>query len=316
MRTHPKTTASVCALACLCLLGGCGTEQTKTHQRIVLDPKVDDPSQVVARVNDQPITTHDLRQQMRDGKDRSEALQDLIEQELLVQEAARRGIHRQPAINKLQRRAMAHRLIKQGFGDTFTKANIPDDLIDATYKRMKGYFVRPEDVKVWHYVVLASKRRTSKETQRQATALCNEIHRRATQKPITPDEFKALEKGLPPLKPPLKVKVEAFTTGEHGPAVPAFAKAAFTLQRVGQISQVTETRFGCHVIYLLERRAARNMSRSEAEPEIRDKIFVKAREEMFNRWAAKIEKGYHITVHAEALDRATKQRQPTTKNKK
>jgi len=148
MRT-PRPIAFACALACLWFVGGCGSEQTKAYQGVALDPTVDSPSQVVARVNDRPITMHDLLWQMRDGKDRAEALQDLIDRELLAQEAARREIHLQPAIGKLQRRAMAHRLIKRDFGDKFTRASIPDDLIDVTYKRMKGYFVHPEDVKEW-----------------------------------------------------------------------------------------------------------------------------------------------------------------------
>ena len=312
MRT-PRPIAFVYALACLWFVGGCGSEQIKAHQGVALDPTVDSPSQVVARVNDRPITTHDLLWQMRDGKDRAEALQDLIDRELLAQEAARRGIHLQPAIGKLQRRAMAHRLIKRDFGDKFTRASIPDDLIDITYKRMKGYFVHPEEVLVWQFVVLARKRSTTKEAQRRATAMCKEIHRRATQKPLTLDEFKALKKGLPPVKPPLKVDLQSFITGKKGPAVPAFAKAAFALQRVGQISPVVETMFGCHVIYLKERRAAKKISRSAADPEIRDKIFLKAREEMFNRWAAKIEQGYAIKVLPEVLDRIHEQQRSRIK---
>lgn len=293
------------ALAAL-VLNGCGPEQAPRGKELALVPVVADLSEVVARVNDRPISALDLQVQMQNGKSRNQALQQLVEMELLAQEAARRGIHRQPAIGKLQRRAMANRLIRRDFGDKFTRASVPDDLIDITYKRMMGYFVHPEDVSVWHFVVLARKRRTSKETQQRATALCNEIHRRATRKPLTLVQFKALQADLPPVKPPIKVDVQSFITGEKGPAVPAFARAAFALQRKGQISSVVETLYGCHVIYLLERRPAKNISRSQAEPEIRDKIFTKAREKMFSRWAAKIEAGYTISVFPEVLDRAHK----------
>ena len=310
---QPRDMVLVAALAGICLAGGCGQEQQPaTGAGVALTPEVD-PSQGVARVNDRPITAGDLRQQMRSGKDRGAALQELIEQELLAQEAERRGYHRQPSIGKLQRKAMARRLIQREFGDKFTKASIPDDLIDVTYKRMLGYFVHLENVFVWHYVVLARKKRTSRETQQKATAVCKEIHRRATRARLTLAQFKAIKDGLAPVKEPIKVLLQTYTTGAKGPAVLPFAQAAFALEREGDISPVVETMFGCHVIYFGKRHAAKDTSRSQAEAEIRDKIFTKAREEMFNRWAAKLEQGYKISVKPEVLDKVHKR--PPVKKK-
>lgn len=296
------------AILPLCLLAACGSEQTGDHQGVALKPLVENPADVVVRVNDHPITTGELRRQMSGGGTRDEALKRLIEMELLAQEAARRGMHRRADVTARQRRAMANQLIRKDFGDRFTKESIPDDLVELTYKRQLPYFVHPEQVHVWQLVVIGRKSRISKQDQQRATKLCDEIHRLATRSPMTLQQFKDLEKELTEPKPPLELSLQDFVTGIKGPAVPKFAEASFALKRAGDISPVVETRFGCHVIYLNEKRPAKNVTLRQADAEIRAKIFIKAREEVFNRWAAKIEKGYKIAVHPEVLDAVHKER--------
>lgn len=289
------------------LLPGCSDPQPVASGAPPLVPRVESPAQVVARVNDRPILAAELRSQMKNGQSRKQALEQLIQKELLAQEAQRRGLHRLPVVGKLQRRAMAHRLIRRDFGDRFTKASIPRDLMDVTYKRMIGYFVHPEEVKVWHILVLANKRHPL-EHQQRAKKLAREIHRLATREPLTLKQFKALEHKVDKGRPPLALLVQSYVTGADGPAVLSFARAAFAMQRKGQVSEVVKTIFGYHVIWFEERRLARNTSRSEADAEIRDKIFTKARETVFNRWIGKIEKQYAITVHPEVLAEVYKKR--------
>ncbi len=292
----------------ICLLASCGQQQTVERRGVALQPLVEDPDDVVARVNDQPITAGELVEQMSGGGTRDEALKRLVERELLAQDAARRGLHRRAEVAERQRRAMANRLIRKGFGDTFTKANIPDDLIEISYRRQKPYFVHPEQVHIWQLLVIARKRRVSRADQQKATNLCREIHRLATRKPMTLQQFKDLRKELKEPKEPLKLDLQDFVTGIKGPAVAKFAEASFALKKVGDISPVVETRFGCHVIYLKERRPAKNVTLRQAEAEIRGKIFAKSREVVFNRWAAKIEKSYQISVHTEVLDAVHKKK--------
>lgn len=270
---------------------------------VSLTPEVSDQAQVVARVDGRPILASDLRAQMRGGQDRRQALRELIKLELLAREAQRKGLGRSPQVVKAQRRAMANHLVRKEFADGFTKASIPVDLVDTAYKRVKGFYVHPNLARVWH-ILLEARRKDSAQTHARARTQALKVHAMATAGPITLEQFKALAEKVDRGTPPLKVTSQAVFTARHSGTVPPFANAALDLKTPRQVSPVVKTIFGYHVLFLIERRPARDVSRSEADAEIREKIFDKAKSASFHRWVSAMEQKYKVAVHLEVLGQA------------
>ena len=54
----------------------------------------------------------------------------------------------------------------------------------------------------------------------------------------------------------------------HGRMAPEFETAAFALDKPNQLSPVTKTQFGYHIIKLFEKKPARTMSFDEVRPDL------------------------------------------------
>jgi peptidyl-prolyl cis-trans isomerase C len=269
-------------------------------KELVLRPQVRHPDEVVAHVNGIPILKQDLKLQIRSGRPNEQALEPLIQQELLVQEATRRGLSRGPQWRRLQHRIMAHLLIRKEFKDKFTSEDIPQEMIKKAYQMNQIRFVHPEMVHVAHIVVIATEKHPD-EYRRRALALAKKIRATVTAKPLSLEEFKQLTPQLQQQNPNFTIKLEELPhVPPEGYVVKEYSAAAFKLQKAGDISPITHTRYGYHVIYFVKRIAAKNISLSEAEPEIRQRIFDEARAQAFLRWAEQLEKNYAVTFN-EAL---------------
>jgi hypothetical protein len=282
------------------LLVGCRRPTPSSEEDLPLVPRVDDPAQVIARVNGVPILDADLRAQLRPGDDRRRALRALISQELLAQEAGRRGLARAVSVRDAQRRALAGTLIERLF--RFGLQDIPQSLIEEAYRINRRLYQRPETVDVAHIVVVVSRRDTD-ELHVRALRLARKAHQIAVAGRLTESEFKEIATIIARDEPAISVKAEAFTTPLHGMVAQEFADAAFALSRPGQISSVVKTAFGYHVIYYKARTPARNVSLAAAAPEIRRRVFDEARARAFTKWIEEIERRYPITANPEMLAR-------------
>jgi parvulin-like peptidyl-prolyl isomerase len=66
----------------------------------------------------------------------------------------------------------------------------------------------------------------------------------------------------------------------RGQMVPPFEKAAFALP-VGGLSEIVETRFGLHLIQVVEKKAATKLAFEDAEDDLRDYLFQAAQQKSF-----------------------------------
>lgn len=285
--THPRRAAVVA----LVVLAACGGERTDVPQRrgTSLTAAHASPEEVVARVNGVPILRQELVEQLRGGGDRQGALQALVHEELLAQEAARRGLTSHPSVTRAQRRAMANRLVAR-FGEGFTKADIPRDVLEKAYDLNRSHFQRPALVRVNH-VLFMVRPGEDEALHRRAQRAARHLHEIATSGRLGPEEFKQLPDLLSQgERENLTIRVETLNTPRRGFTVPEFADAAFALKKPGDISPVVGTSFGYHVIYLVERIPARDVSFAQAEAELRDKTYEQAKGLAFERWAASLER--------------------------
>ncbi|MBU1656498.1 MAG: hypothetical protein KJ558_17040, partial [Gammaproteobacteria bacterium] len=134
----------------------------------------------VARVNGVPITASRVVKLAREtGRSPSEVVDRLISFELLAQEARRRGLSSHPETREATRKAMVQRYLELEFEDSHRPEDMPEAMLRDAYQQNISQFVRPKLRRVAHLLVVAPDGRFTKDQQRDAFALAQEIHREA-----------------------------------------------------------------------------------------------------------------------------------------
>lgn len=252
-------------------------------------------STVLATVNGTPILLDDLKLQMTEAHSPREALHDLIQLELLAQDAISRGFIDHPVVVRELKRALANRYIDLNHNQPFTRERISADLIAHAYQANLRFYQRPEMFIVKHIVVLVRPDEPV-SAHEAARKLATKAYEFARSGKLTVDEFTELGNMIikEGASAGIRAKVEEIQTAREGMTVRPFAEAAFTLKNDGDISPVVATRYGYHVLYRKERRAPVNISLEEASNEIREKIFQDAKSIEFQRALTKLVENYPV----------------------
>ncbi|MBK8482167.1 MAG: peptidyl-prolyl cis-trans isomerase [Proteobacteria bacterium] len=265
---------------------------------------VTDPKQVVARVNGAPLLREDVALQLGGAANAQRALERAIDEELLAQEAVRRGFARDPSIAREQRRALARRLITRDFIERLPPSAIPRRLVERAYALNRTRYVHPELRELVHILAVADPKGDDAEHHRQARAVARKALALAgARAALSAAEFKALGERLKATSAPIKLRVEEFTTAP-GETIAPFSAAAFALARPGQHSGVVRTDFGYHVIYLKAITPPRNAALAEVEGEVRKRILADARRVVLDERLSELRQRGPVVVDEAAVERA------------
>jgi peptidyl-prolyl cis-trans isomerase C len=269
------------ALLCIALAGACGDGPQQATPRSA-GRSLQGGERVVARVNGVPILADDLRHQLQgDAREPRAALAQLVRLELLAQEARRRGLAAHPEVRWVERQAVARLLVQRDFGETFTRASIPRQLVRRAYEQNKHRFVHPELVEVCHLLASVTPRAAPAEHSR-ARRVAQRARKLAGLAPRSPEAFLEIPQRLRREGGADGVKLmgESLVTPREGFTVEPFAAAAFALRQPGDLSPVVQTRFGYHVI--------------------RERVFEEARRIAFEDYLSRIEARHRIEYPSEA----------------
>lgn len=226
---------------------------------------------VVAVVDGVPITAERVaRLAAETGEAPRDVVERLIDFELLAAEARRRGLTRGADLRATTRKAMVQRYLEEAFERPRSPAAIPDGRLRDAYERNKGQFVHPWLLKVDHILVRRSPNGSAAERARER-ALATAIHHEAVTA-TTPEGFLALAKRFDGVDGQ-QVIAEELSTAVHERANLAreFVDAALKLRDPGDISPPVETRFGTHVIYLVDAKEPIDRGFEEVREEVRSK---------------------------------------------
>src|SRR5207245_1422770 len=130
-------------LALALLVLACSTSGRQPRTRAVAWTPLAAPSDlVVARVRDVPIYASTLREHaQKTGLDKRGALDDLVTEELLAQEARRRGLSDAPEVREARAQALVRRFVTEEFGrSTAAPEVVPEHDAHAIYQQMYDYF--------------------------------------------------------------------------------------------------------------------------------------------------------------------------------
>ncbi|MBI5067566.1 MAG: peptidylprolyl isomerase [Deltaproteobacteria bacterium] len=269
---------------------------------------------LAARVNGRPITNERLERFFEEyatekgrspaaiwqpgpfKKAKREALDQLVEQEVLYQEAERRRLTATPAeaeqaVAVLRARfkkpdAFARRLERSGFDQAgyqeyvrrqlsirklleqetaAARLSVDDDEVRAFYAARPDLFTEPERIQVRH-VLLAAPAGASEVERKKARRAAEKV-RTAARRPGA--DFAALARAHS--QDPSAAAGGDLGFIARGQMVAPFEAAAFAL-RPGEISPVVETVFGFHVIQGGERRPGGQVPEERAREPIRQRL--------------------------------------------
>ena len=151
--------------------------------------------------------------------------------------------------------------------------------VRSTYQAKKETFKQPEQVHVAHILIAVD----TKDAEVQAQKLLESLRGGA-------DFAQAAEKQS--ADPGSASKGGDLGWVSMGRMVPEFEKAAFALQKQGELSGVVKSQFGYHIIKLMDRRSERLQTLDEVRPQlekqISDKMLETVRTEEVERVAQQI----------------------------
>ena len=277
----------------------------------------------LAWVNDQLITTENFineasrlpsykRSLLATYEGKAEFLNELVNRELLREEAIRRGIHKDPGIVQQLKeletrlRELQTKLTVDKLMEIITEEaeEIDEDRIKDYYKDHKKEFHHPELIRASQILVKVAPDAdpaTEENARARAERILMELKAggdfAVLAKKYSDDPAAANEGDLG--------YINRDTLGKE------LAEAAFSLKKVGDISGLVRSQEGFYIIALTDRKPETVLSLDESRDQIRRKLKYTKRKDYYDNLIAKLRKEAEI---AENLDLLKKIELPPTGN--
>ena len=259
--------------------------------------------QELARVNGHVITLEEFEQEMErlpepaklqmiSDDERRKFLQELINQELLLQEAKKRRLHENEEIlTDVEKYKKG--LIINALGEELClgKDEVSDEEMEAYYQENKKEFVLEQ---VWIRHILLKTLEEAKEIKKR-------LHQG--------EDFVTLAKQYS-IWPPTKMKGGDLGYIKRGMAHKSFEEAAFSLKKPGDLSDIVKTEFGYNIIRLEDKIGPRQLTFSEVQDEIRNKLRKKKREKILTTYLQDLREKAQVRINEELLAAEEKEEAP------
>lgn len=233
------------------------------EEQIILDASGEDPIEVEEEQLEFELAMFNQRLENEFGG--KEALDAELEESNLSQDDIREFINRQ--------------LIRQAVFTMKTEdVELDDDYVQEYYEQNKALFVEPEKVKARHILV---------ETKELAEQLLSQLKDGA--------DFGTLAKEHSTCTGSKDSGGDLGTFGRHD-MVDEFGSVAFSLEE-GELSDVVETEFGYHIIYLDEKYAERELEFDEVKDRLVPPLLETRRQEVFEEYVKELIDKANIKRH-------------------
>ena len=250
---------------------------------LCLSPSLAETSSAVAKIEvdgHSVVITAERLQAYVDGnpeKDVRVCLQELIDFELLAQDARRRGLAEKVAIQHAVRQAQVRMFLGEDFAPTWTAESMPKEYVEQAYQKNYNMFNKPESRDADHVITtIESKRPTDPETDLKAQAMAQAIYEEMKLNPPKDRtdfiargavwEERAKEQGFEVRAQPLG------RFGKAGRFAPSFTEKVFEHEGDAILVPPFVTEFGHHVVRIEKSYPEIARTIEDAETEIRARI--------------------------------------------
>jgi peptidyl-prolyl cis-trans isomerase C len=297
---------SCCLLLCVTIpLSGCGSGgRTDSGEG---------KEAVVARVNERAITAGEFQERLEEQppfvrsryatlEKKKEFLDNLIRFELLVQEARRQGLDKDPELQATLEKLMVQKLVRKqseaGAGE------LSDAELRKYYDAHLSEFVRPERVRISHLFLASAKGDANRaQVRAQATRLLTEVKRQETGTARSAFELLASSQSQDASSKAAGGDL-GFQTREELTAAwgPELAEAALALKQVSDIGGVVETDKGFHLVKLLGRQLGVDQSFDTVKERIQAQLSMESRSRNLDTFISKLKDSAKVEVKDAALE--------------
>ncbi len=257
--------------------------------------KQNENERVIARVGKATLTLTDLiedipvqiRHDLSDVEIRELVLQ-WINNEVLYQEADKRGFDERPDLQKqverLRKELLVSKLIETAIGNNIS---VSEDEIKTYYENNKDSFILEEDmVKAYHALF-------------KTTKAANVFRRRLANGEKFPEIIKAVFGD--------SLKIDDWDWGYfvRGDVIPEIANVVFNV-RPGRFTRAIKSNYGYHVLFVLDKLKKGDERKLETvKEEIRLKLTTKKKREKYQRFLLQTKSKFKIQTNFQLLNAAT-----------
>ncbi len=228
-----------------------------------------------------------------------QALDILIRNKLLAEEAKRRGFDTAPLVEVVRKDALAKSLLETRVERGISAETLPEKRLEACYEAKKEQYVHPAKRRVVHFLAETD---NGALTNDEALALARKAHNVALGAKDEA-EFTARLKPILEAEGKKKVRIEHLPPfdAEDSHLVKPFVDAAFSLKSTGDVSAPVQTRFGYHILYLAEEIPAVNRPLREVRQEVAKACVPSARRKKAEEIVSSLLEQQEIFIHEDVL---------------
>lgn len=257
--------------------------------------KKEEKPQVLARIENRTITIEDFRREIEslpeffkpllvEPKAKKEFLGKLIDREILILEAEKVGIDKREDVMRKIEECRRGVILEAFISEIMAgKDEVTDEEAKKYYDEHKEEFQLGERIRVRHIVV-----KTLEEAQ--------EIKKRLERG----EDFAELARKYS-ISPAAKWGGDLGYI-QRGQVGKEFEKAAFSLKKPGDISDIVKTTFGYHIIKLEDRKPPQQLSFEEVKDKIKNRLKEEKRSKILEEYLKKAKKSYKIEVNEDLLE--------------
>ena len=298
------TRRSSLALAAAIALCAAGVTACKTK-------KADKSGPVLANVGDETITADDfkrrldetspfLRARYNTPERKKEFLENLIKNELLAQEAQRRGLDKTPAVQEVVKRAMVQELLRQQLDEKLAGGDLGDGELKKFYEGHVDDYVKPERIRIHHLLVAAEPNDQARRREGRAKALrlLEDITQREAKGEINAFQVVAMKESNDPQSAPVGGDMRYLSkeemTKELGEAV---ASAVFQMQKPGDKAGPIETPKGFEIVKLQNKTVALDKKYDDVKEMVRQRMARERRSKDYDDFIKRLRDGGNVKLN-------------------
>ncbi len=300
MRSFGSVLSSLSLLPGVCLLAvlavGCDNGGAAKDAPVAADAApAADIGDVIATVNGVQIGSKEFQQAAARKtpasgdslslEEKKEVLQTLVEDKLLYAEAIRKGVDKDPKVQKV----MVNTLVREDVFNQIKNSDFSDEVLQAYYDAHKDEFIVPEKVQIKRILIKTGPDRTDDQAKQQAEKIRTDVA-------ANPDSFKDLASKFS--EDPYKHRGGdvGFVAKDGKPGLDqAVVDKAFTVE-VGKVSDVFKTDDGYNVILIAAKREQLERTFQQMKGSVLRKAKNAKQDEAYKAYVEKLKTGAKVDI--------------------